>query len=425
MTSEIIQRINPELPIQGGCNIIDIKVLDIPISLIEPFQGIPDFVTAYRWPYMVVVRKDDNYLAIGGHDKLQVVPGQLEVRCIEYVLADTSYESIAIEKIALFVTPLGGSASFAEIIRAVAFLIIYIRSLPDATIIEGWGGLRRGKDFEEGESLTKVLATRLGKSLDIARRYIYYGKFLSSECLEELAKSKAGRNFFDTILPKKTKLIDSMTGKRFEEITTAVSDEVLKWWKEYSTPKEGKAKHQETKQPSPGKAGKTGQQQGTQRDQGLSTTTQQPVGQAAAPVDQQAAVAPVGQPTGQTPTGQPAADPQKDGNQQKEADDITDGEHESDPEEEQAEENDITPGKDQQSPLYLVDGQASKNHTTTDIYTEMHKIGTKLIDASKEKPGNEALYRKIQEVMAELTTLLRMASEINRSLPTTTLAGAM
>jgi hypothetical protein len=446
MTEEIIPsspKTTPDFSSQRIPNIIDIKVIDVPVTLIEPFTGIPDFFTAYRMPYMVVISKDGKFLPIGGNQNFQVGSIPLEtVRCLEYVLLDNSYESIAIEKIALFVKPAGGKASFAELVRAVAALITFIKTLPDTTVIDGWGGLRRGKEFDDGETLAQLLADRFGKSIDTSRKYIYFGKYLFRDVFDVLAKGNAGRKFFDFILPQKTKLIDSCNGKSAEEITAAVSAQVLIWWQEYNTPKEDKPKPQETKQP-PGSAVKSERQTGTQGNQGSQTTGQQPVGQTTAPVDQQATavpadpqaagtpVAPAGQQAAavsQNPAaGQPdaPADPQEaDPDQPTEI-----GENaipvEEDPVEETEEANDITSGKDQRPPLNLVVVQGGKSDTAFDIYAEMNKIGTKLINASNEKPLNEALYKKIQEVMAELTVLLQWASQINRSLPTITLAGGM
>ncbi|MFZ4438580.1 MAG: hypothetical protein ACOYOS_09155 [Syntrophales bacterium] len=433
---------NPDSSSQRIPNIRDVRLRDIPVSLIEPFTGVPDFFTAYRMPYWVVIQKGEKYLAIGGNQNFQVGSIPLETaRCLEYVLSDNSYESIAIEKIALFVKPAGGKATFAELVRAVAALIVFIKTLPDTTVIDGWGGLRRGKEFDDGETLAQLLADRLGKSIDTTRKYIYFGKYLAQNVLDVLAKGNAGRKFFDFILPQKTKLIDSCSGKSAEEITTVVSAEVPKWWTEYSTPKVSKPKQQEIKEPVPGNNGKATQQQGVPVGQGSQTTGQQPVGQTTAPVDQQATEEPADPQAAGTPAGQqqaadesqnPAAgqpdapaDPQEaDPDQPTEIGDNAIP-VEEDPVEETEEANDITSGKDQRPPLNLVVVQGGKSDAAPDIYAEMIKIGTKLINASNEKPLNEALYKKIQEVMAELTVLLQWASQINRSLPTITLAGGM
>jgi hypothetical protein len=445
MASDNIQSTKLDLPGKGSSNIADIMVKDIPASLIVPFNGIPDFLSEYRLPYPAGIYKEEKFLIIGGYQKFQVGPGSLEtVRCIEYVLSDNSDESIAIEKIALFVKPAGGKASFAEIVRALASFTILIKNCPDTTFIEGWGGLRRGKEFEEGESLTQLLADRLGKSPDTTRKYIYFGKDLSPECLEELAKSKAGRKFFEAIQPKKTKFIDTFTSKSAAEIIDLISAKVLQWWIEYTTPKEPKPKPPETKQQTDGNRGKVENQPGTQGNQG-SPVVEQPVGQSESPTGQQAATqqaapqnltpgqpeSPTGQPATtlhqDPPMGQAAVDQQAttpDPDQQNElGDNMTP--HEDDPEEEQEEANDIKPVNTQPAPLHLVTTGGGAQDATSDIYAEMNKIGTKLIDASNEKLANEALHKKIQEIMAELTTLLRMASEMDSALPTMTLAGAM
>jgi hypothetical protein len=232
----------------AAASITDIKVIDVPISKIQPFHAIPDFYCLYSLPYPVVIYKGEIFYIIGGATKVQGVSGQLEpIRCIEIVVEDNSDESIALEKIALFVRPMGGKASYAEVVNAVSGLVSFIKNQPGISFNDGWGGQRRGEDFKAAETLPKVLSERLKKSTDTTYRYVYYGKFLSTECLAELAKNKASRDFFDKIQPKKTKLVDSLKNMTEAEISIKVSGQVLQWWQEYSNPNDftGESKPEE------------------------------------------------------------------------------------------------------------------------------------------------------------------------------------
>jgi hypothetical protein len=85
--------------------------------------------------------------------------------------------------------------------------------------------------------------------------------------------------------------------------------------------------------------------------------------------------------------------------------------------------NDITNGNNiQLPPLQLLIGQGTNQVQLPNIYEKMDKIGTELINASKNIPANGDLRKIIQDAMSELTVLLEQVSDENTSNFETTLS---
>jgi hypothetical protein len=222
----------PEIPNPVTPNITGVRIEEIDPKQIKPCNMIQDFISPYDYPIPIVVERDDEYILIGGNKYFQEVPEPLEnIRCEIFTLADNSDESIALEKINLYVKPTGGSASYGEIVRSISGWIN--KNSADGNKFSGHGGARRGAAFEVSESMTNFLAVRLGKSPETVRKYISAAKHLTDSCLEELAINKAPRKFFFDIQAKKNSLMVSFADKSDDEMTDEASRQVIKWWKKY------------------------------------------------------------------------------------------------------------------------------------------------------------------------------------------------
>jgi hypothetical protein len=426
----------------NSTNILSINVKDVSFSEIEPFTEVPFFKTPSILPHPVVVYKDGKYRVIDGFDKIQALPATLEsVKCVEYVLFDNSDESIAIEKAAIRTRPAGGTASFGELIRILAALVaLLLNNLTSVKIIIGHGGSRQGKDFEDGELLTKLLSERLGKTVNSIKNILFYAKYLSTDVQEEFAINKVSRKFFVATQPKKTKLIDSLKGKSDEEITIEVSNQVLIWWKEYNVPKEITSAPQTNSDQARG----IGDTEAVAMQKNIGDDAPAPEAKPLAEKDEATSVDGNHNGVASPPEAESAAEEETQGGSDSPSTETKTKEepdaHRSDPDhikegtgkdisnikvpsEDRDSENDVKTETAPTPPINFDKGGAQGY--SKDIYENIKEIAGSLIAASDEKQADQTLYKIIQRAMAELTRLLEQFSEANIAQSDITLAEKM
>jgi hypothetical protein len=91
---------------QNFLDIFNLKFEDSDTMQAQPVTKTQDTVTPCTQPHPVIVKKDHNYIAFDGYDKIQVTSMELETtKCIVFVLDEPSNEPIDLEKIAIHLQP--------------------------------------------------------------------------------------------------------------------------------------------------------------------------------------------------------------------------------------------------------------------------------------------------------------------------------
>ncbi len=225
--------------------LLGMKIIKIPKYKLKKFELLPDYFSDYHALHPIAVNieddDDDEFSVIAGYSKVEAVddPNQ-EIDCFYFNFADNSRLSLVIEKFAVMDRPFGGEASYAEKVWQSDNIETFISKDQTLKIVSGRGGVRKGKDYESCVSLTTVLAKRLQKDRYVVKNYLTHGNHIPSDVLEKLAEAKVGKDYFEILQPKKTKLIESLKGKTQQEKETAVRNLVWEVLAQHQADKEKK-----------------------------------------------------------------------------------------------------------------------------------------------------------------------------------------
>lgn len=215
------------------------KIEEVKVSDIQHFTIVPDYVmpTDSKYPFVVMTPSSTN--CIDGWHLVEeaVAQGKSTVTCKVELIAEHSDEELAIRKVALRIKPKGGTGSYAEIVRNTQYLEkILLASDKDLRTFHH-GGDRKGEGFinNRHENVRKVLSSRLGKSMTTINQYLNHAHCLNDETLNFFASQKVEKDFFEEAQKNKRVEILRMKSERKSDadITTQISNEMGKWYREY------------------------------------------------------------------------------------------------------------------------------------------------------------------------------------------------
>ncbi len=222
--------------------VVVIRTIDVGKNQLRKFEALPDYLSGSDLPIPVAVKRDGIYWVIGGSEKVEAGDGSEEtIRVLEFVLADTSDFSIAIEKMAYMDRPLGGSASFAEKVWLTAHLIPLVTSDPKVKVLSGHGGARKGAAYSGAAFLPKLIAARLRKPESVAKNYVFYGRYVDRETLKMLAEKRLDKRFFESVQTRKTGLLASLKDRDDAAKTEQVSRHIVEWLRSHEAEEAEKA----------------------------------------------------------------------------------------------------------------------------------------------------------------------------------------
>ena len=212
---------------------------DLPISEIEHFLNIPDYIKATRSKYPIVVKSPTSCHCIDGWNLVEKAgaEGESRIICTTFHIPEYSKTELSIQKTAIRTMAIGGKCSYPELIRNAYHLYKAMIGSSENPVIFSHGGARRGENFTNNkeDSVIKVLANRLEKSESTVKQYINFAEYLSNEAMGILIESKAKKAFFEEAASNKKIFTKNMRGasESDETITAAVSDKTLLWLEEF------------------------------------------------------------------------------------------------------------------------------------------------------------------------------------------------
>ena len=212
---------------------------DLPISEIDHFIDIPDYIKATRSKCPIVVKSPTSCHCIDGWNLIEkaLVQGESRIICTIFYIPEYSKTELSIQKTAIRTMAIGGICSYPELIRNAYHLYKAMIGSSENPVIFSHGGARRGENYTNNkeDSVIKVLANRLEKSESTVKQYINFAEYLSNEAMGILIESKAKKAFFEEAASNKKIFTKNMrgAGESDETITAAVSDKMLLWLEEF------------------------------------------------------------------------------------------------------------------------------------------------------------------------------------------------
>jgi len=212
---------------------------DLPISEIEHFTEIPDYIKTTRSKCPIVVKSPTSCHCIDGWELIEkaLVQGESRIICTIFYIPEYSKTELSIQKTAIRTMAIGGKCSYPELIRNAYHLYKAMIGSSENPVIFSHGGARRGENYTNNkeDSVIKVLANRLEKSESTVKQYINFAEYLSNEAMGILIESKAKKAFFEEAASNKKIFTKNMRGasESDETITAAVSDKMLLWLEEF------------------------------------------------------------------------------------------------------------------------------------------------------------------------------------------------
>jgi O6-methylguanine-DNA--protein-cysteine methyltransferase len=219
-----------------------IAELDIPE--IQPFQYIPDYTCPTISPHPIVVISPTSCHCIDGWDLIQKAKStdKSKIACHIFYIPEYSETEVAIQKVAIRTMPIGGTCSYAELVRNANILFNMLLASSENPVVFSHGGARRGSAYagNREDNIRVLLAERLGKSITTINKYLNHHEYLSEETMCEILASDEGKKFFEEAQRNKRILIKNMKSdeKSEEEITAQISKQMISWLKEYQSTEE-------------------------------------------------------------------------------------------------------------------------------------------------------------------------------------------
>jgi hypothetical protein len=216
------------------------SVESVPISNIQHFSSIPDFVDRTLSPHPIIVITPSASQCIDGWELIEEArqQGEQQITCeIIHTNQDTEID-VALWKTSVRMRPPGGTCSYAESVRNVRELFAMIMASQEDPKIYSHGGDRRSQNFTDNnreDNIPILLERRLGKSAKTINQYFNHAKFLDDFTLEKFIRASSKKVFFEKVQPKKRMFIRDLKsdGSSDETITTKVSQKMASWFQEY------------------------------------------------------------------------------------------------------------------------------------------------------------------------------------------------
>jgi hypothetical protein len=215
------------------------SVEPVPISNIQHFSSIPDFIDRTLSPHPIVVKTPSSLQCIDGWELIEDArqQGERQITCEIIHTSQDSEIDIALWKISVRMRPPGGTCSYAESVRNVRQVFDIINAAQEDPKIYDHGGDRRSQEFSSNpeENIRILLERRLGKKVKTINKYLNHSQFLDDSTLEILIGAAMKKDFFEEAQPKKRLVIRDLKidGRSDEAITNEVSRKMIPWLEQY------------------------------------------------------------------------------------------------------------------------------------------------------------------------------------------------
>ena len=218
------------------------EIVELPIESIRPCRNIPDYKDMTESTVPIVVQTPDACQCIDGWNLIEKAQayGLSSVRCHVSKIDRHSEIELAIRKVAIRTKPLGGTCSYAELVRNICRLFTILCESADDPVVFSHGGNRRSTDFagKRENNIRSVLSERLGKSQTTINKYLQHGEYVSDDAFNDLIDANAPKGFFEATQKEKhryaSELISQQTAS--DEIIRLVSAKTLDWLQTGQTP---------------------------------------------------------------------------------------------------------------------------------------------------------------------------------------------
>ena len=218
------------------------EIVELPIASIRPCRNIPDYRDKTESTVPIVVQSPDACHCIDGWNLIEQAQaeGNSTVRCHVFKIYRHSETELAIRKVAIRTKPLGGTCSYAELVRNTCRLFTILCESADDPVVFSHGGNRRGADFggKRENNIRSLLSERLGKSQTTINKYLQHGEYVSDDAFSELIDSNAPKGFFEATQKEKHRYASELTSQQTasDEIIRLVSAKTLDWLQTGQTP---------------------------------------------------------------------------------------------------------------------------------------------------------------------------------------------
>ena len=144
------------------------EIAELPIVSIRPCLNIPNYRDLTESTHPIVIQSPDACHCIDGWNLIEKAQseGRSVVCCHVFQIEQHSEIELAIRKVAIRTKPLGGTCSYAELVRNTCRLFAILHESVDDPVVFSHGGNRRGADFagKRENNIRSVLSERLSKS---------------------------------------------------------------------------------------------------------------------------------------------------------------------------------------------------------------------------------------------------------------------
>lgn len=218
------------------------EIIELSIASIRPCRNIPDYRDITESPLPIVVQPPDACHCIDGWNLIEQAQaeGISTIRCHIFKIDRHSETELAIRKVAIRTKPLGGTCSYAELVRNSCRLFAILYESADDPVVFSHGGNRRSADFtgKRENNIRSVLSERLGKSQTTINNYLQHGEYVNDNAFNELIYANAPKGFFEATQKEKQRYASELTSQQTasDEIIRLVSAKTLDWLQTGQTP---------------------------------------------------------------------------------------------------------------------------------------------------------------------------------------------
>ena len=211
------------------------EIAELPIATIQPCRNIPDYRGLTESPHPIVIQSSDACHCIDGWNLIEKAQseGGSTVRCHVFSIERYSEIELAIRKVAIRTKPLGGTCSYAELVRNTCRLFSILYESADDPVVFSHGGDRRSTEFADKRenNIRSVLSERLGKSQTTINKYLQHGEYVSDDAFNELIDANASKGFFEATQKGKQQYASELKSRQTasNEIIRLVSARMLDW----------------------------------------------------------------------------------------------------------------------------------------------------------------------------------------------------
>jgi hypothetical protein len=218
------------------------EITELAIATIQPCRNIPDYRDKTESILPIVVKSPDACHCIDGWNLAEQAhsEGRPSIRCHLFKIDRHSEAELAIRKVAIRTKPLGGTCSYAELVRNTCRLFTILRESAADPVIFSHGGNRRSTEFTDKRenSIRSVLSERLGKSQTTINKYLQHGEHVSDDVFNELINDNVPKGFFEATQKEKQRYASELISRQVasDEIINYISAKTLEWLQSWQTP---------------------------------------------------------------------------------------------------------------------------------------------------------------------------------------------